>query len=199
MNKRGIAFIVIGAVLLALALGLVVYNLWTDNAAGRESYDALIRLSDDMATNQDEKTFSGDPNTAMPVRHIGDWDYIGMLELPSLKLVLPVIDQWSYAALQIAPARFSGSAYMDNMVIAAHNYSNHFGRLQDLSLEDEIRFTDVDGHVFVYRVQELEILQPTDVEEMITEGDWDLTLFTCTWGGQSRVTVRCARVLQHNR
>ena len=30
MNKRGIAFIVIGAVLLALALGLVVYNLWTD-------------------------------------------------------------------------------------------------------------------------------------------------------------------------
>lgn len=199
MNKRGIAFIVIGTVLLALALGLVVYNLWTDNAAGRESYDALIRLSDDMATNQNEKIFSGDPNTAMPVRHIGDWDYIGMLELPSLKLVLPVIDQWNYEALQIAPARFSGSAYLDNMVIAAHNYSNHFGRLQDLSLEDEIRFTDVDGHVFVYRVQELEVLQPTDVEGMITEGDWDLTLFTCTWGGQSRVTVRCTRVLQHNK
>ncbi len=29
-----------------------------------------------------------------------------------------------------------------------------------------------------------------DVEEMIT-GDWDLTLFTCTLGGQTRVTVRC--------
>jgi sortase A len=22
-------------------------------------------------------------------------------------------------------------------------------------------------------------------------GDWDLTLFTCTTGGQSRITVRC--------
>ena len=31
---------------------------------------------------------------------------------------------------------------------------------------------------------------PTSVQEM-TDGDWDLTLFTCTVGGKSRVTVRC--------
>lgn len=24
------------------------------------------------------------------------------------------------------------------------------------------------------------------------EGDWDLTLFTCTFGGQQRFTVRCS-------
>ena len=32
----------------------------------------------------------------------------------------------------------------------------------------------------------------TAVEEM-TAGEYDLTLFTCTYGGQSRVTVRCDR------
>jgi sortase A len=36
----------------------------------------------------------------------------------------------------------------------------------------------------------MEILSPFAVEEM-TSGDWDMTLFTCTVGGQSRVTVRC--------
>ena len=38
----------------------------------------------------------------------------------------------------------------------------------------------------------LEILQPTAVEEM-TSGDYDLTLFTCTYGGATRFTVRCLR------
>jgi sortase A len=38
----------------------------------------------------------------------------------------------------------------------------------------------------------LEILRPTAVEEMIS-GDWDLTLFTCTIGGATRVTIRCEK------
>lgn len=42
-------------------------------------------------------------------------------------------------------------------------------------------------------VAEVEILKPTDVEQMIA-GDWQLTLFTCTVGGTSRVTVRCRQV-----
>ena len=28
----------------------------------------------------------------------------------------------------------------------------------------------------------------------MTAGDFDLTLFTCTYGGKSRVTLRCDRV-----
>lgn len=27
----------------------------------------------------------------------------------------------------------------------------------------------------------------------MTDAHWDLTLFTCTYGGKSRVTVRCTR------
>ncbi len=50
----------------------------------------------------------------------------------------------------------------------------------------------MDGNVFSYEVALLEILQPTDVDEM-EGGDWDLTLFTCTVGGKSRVTARCER------
>jgi len=39
----------------------------------------------------------------------------------------------------------------------------------------------------------VETLMPTDIKEM-TSGEFDLTLFTCTVGGQYRVTVRCDRV-----
>ena len=36
---------------------------------------------------------------------------------------------------------------------------------------------------------ERETLNPTDIEGM-ESGNWDFTLFTCTVGGQSRVTIR---------
>ena len=44
-----------------------------------------------------------------------------------------------------------------------------------------------------YEVVQTDLLIGTDVSAM-AEGDenWDLTLFTCTLSGQSRVTVRAA-------
>ena len=58
---------------------------------------------------------------------------------------------------------------------------------------DELSFTDADGNVFYYTVDEIETLSPFATEEMTSSG-WDLTLFTCTVGGASRVTVRCEKV-----
>lgn len=46
--------------------------------------------------------------------------------------------------------------------------------------------------MFTYCVAEEEILQPAQTEQMVS-GDWDLTLFTCTVGGRSRVTIRCTQ------
>ena len=42
----------------------------------------------------------------------------------------------------------------------------------------------------------VETIQPTDIDKMITASDedaWDLTLFTCTTGGRARCAVRCTR------
>ena len=79
------------------------------------------------------------------------------------------------------------------MVIAAHNYVQHFGRLDQLQEGDEVRFIDVDGNVFVYSVLEKEQIDGRRVRAMLM-GSWDLSLFTCTLSGQSRLTVRCVRI-----
>ena len=54
-------------------------------------------------------------------------------------------------------------------------------------------FTDANGNRFYYRVSDVEVLNPTAIEDM-TESGCPLTLFTCTVGGQTRFTVRCERV-----
>ena len=132
------------------------------------------------------------PHMEMPVQTIDGVDYIGKLEIPAYGLELPVIADWSYPMLKIAPCRYFGSVYTNNMIIAAHNFVSHFGNLKYLTQGDVVYFTDMDGNRFSYEVAGCETLQPMAEREM-KSGSWDLTLFTCTIGGASRVTVRCVR------
>lgn len=130
------------------------------------------------------------PDMEMPTEEIDGHDYIGVLEIPSLELSLPVMSEWSNEKFKMAPCRYVGSVYSEDIVIAAHNYQRHFGKLKTLREGDEVCFTDVEGNVFIYAVSGFDTLGKKDVEEMTT-GEWDMTLFTCTPGGAKRVTVRC--------
>ena len=134
--------------------------------------------------------FVKNPGMEMPVTEVDGRYYIGYLSIPSLELELPVMTDWSYPDLRVAPCRYSGSVYSKDIVIAGHNYERHFGRLDRLTVGSEVRFTDADGNIFVYVIERMDVLAPTAVMEM-TSGEWDLTLFTCTYGGTNREAVRC--------
>lgn len=211
--KKGSIWIIGGLLLLAAALGLTAYNYYDQNRAGIRTEAALVQLLpeieeklpdkpekqsiDEMielpALQEDVPYYILNPNMEMPKRQIDGIDYIGVLSVPDLGLELPVASEWSYEHLKAAPCRFSGSVYLSDMVVCAHNYMNHFGTLRNLTIGAQISFTDMDGNVFKYTVSEMETLQPTEVERMKT-GDWDLTLFTCTVGGRTRLAVRCLAV-----
>ena len=110
---------------------------------------------------------------------------------------LPVLTDWSYAKLKKAPCHYYGTYYEKDFVIAAHNYESHFGRLSELQPGDIVLFTDVNGATYYYEVVLLETLQKEATKEMIASG-FDLSLYTCTTGGSSRVTVRCNAVENSN-
>lgn len=195
-KQRGLLSITIGLLLIAAALFLVSYNLYDELRAEQAAGQMVNKL--EASTNQeplasDERTVIPDyvlsPNMEMPVETINGIDFIGVLRIPALELELPVISEWNYPNLKTAPCRYSGSAYLNNLIICGHNYTSHFGRLKTLSEGDIATFTDIDGNVFIYKMVERETLNPTDIEGM-ESGNWDLTLFTCTVGGQSRVTIR---------
>ena len=205
MSKRGKLCTALGLLLLLAALGLTAYNLWLDARASMSVDVVLERLTPTLSSRQSElpplssgealeEAFVPDhvlnPEMAMPEENIDGRSYIGVLDIPALELSLPIISEWSYDALQIAPCRYSGSAYLDNLVIAGHNYRSHFASLPQLQPGDSVTFTDMDGNVFSYEVSSLETLSPYAISDM-TSGDWDLTLFTCTVGGQSRLAIRC--------
>ena len=121
---------------------------------------------------------------------INGYAYIGYLMIPDLNLELPIMSGWDDRRLQISPCRFTGTLKGEDLVIMAHNYNSHFGRLSQLSEGTPIQFMDMDGNLWDYSVAAMDILPAEAVEEM-TAGEYDLTLFTCAPNRSQRITVRC--------
>lgn len=221
MRKKGSLLIAMGLLLLAAALLLTCYNVWDARRADRASQTALSLLRSripgmeppaqpDSAPTEAPTEVSTEaparepaapsgvpeetelPEQTMPTVEIDGYRYIGVLDVPTLGLSLPVMEQWDYSRLKIAPCRFSGSVYRDDLVICAHNYSTHFGSLRYAPIGTAVMFTDADGQQYGYTVVSQDTLGPNDVELMVS-GDWDLTLFTCNTGGQNRCAIRCDR------
>lgn len=188
----GLACIVFGIALVASAAALISYNVYVDNKAAKGIDEIINQISID-AVQEAQPDYILNPNMEMPIISVNGVDYVGKISIPELELELPVISDCTYPNLKIAPCRYSGSAYLNNMVIAGHNYSSFFGTLKNISTDNKIVFTDIDGNVFMYEVDDIQVLLPTDIENMIVS-DWDLTLFTCTVGGRTRFAVRCDRI-----
>ena len=185
-KKSGVILISLGAVLILAALLLLLYNRSEDRRAGQEAESLLEDVRSSMAANADP-----DPQEE-PVEEI-TYDYAGVIAIPDLSLELPVIDQWSYARLKVAPCRQSGAAADGDLVIAAHNYKSHFGYLDRLEPGASVIFTDMEGTVYRYAVEEIRQLEPEDAEDVssVFSSEYPLVLYTCTPGGKARVAVFC--------
>ena len=219
-RRIGTVLLVLGFLAAAAALILTASNYRDDIEAGKSALADLHKMEEMLGIDADGETPIGDyykahgmdaserstvrqedvknapvyelhPDMTMPTVDADGHTYVGFLEIPAIKRILPVMDAWSYPNLKIAPCRFVGTVYAHDMIVCAHNYDRHFGLIKTLEEGDKVFFTDVYGDRFSYEVSEVTILQPTDVDEMKEPNDWDLTLFTCTIGGATRVTVRC--------
>ncbi len=212
-KKLWILPVLIGVLLIGGAVGLVVYNMYESNAAFEKSQDVMTELkqlipdpspanaaaspsteppSDNLFAPYEEPTTQ--PPSEMRSISVNGEEYCGYITLPQLGLELPVMSGWSYERLKTSPCRYSGTVEGRDIIIAAHNYNSHFGRIKELSQGDEIWFTTADGMQYFYRVDYTENVDGYDVDHMLSGGssDWDMTLFTCTLSGQSSVTVRAS-------
>lgn len=190
-KRNGLILMLLGTVAIVLAVGLFSYNKWEEQHASFASDQALLQLqlamSEDGCQADKTKEFK---NQSMAEIEIDGERYIGQLNIPELDLELPIISQWSYPKLKKSPCRYSGTLDEKNLVLLAHNYKRHFGKLHTLSTGAKMEFQDVEGKIKTYEVAVVETVVPTDVEK-VTAGEYALTLFTCTYGGKFRTMVGC--------
>lgn len=214
--KLGNIFMGLGILLLLGALVLFALNQWEARQAkesAKELMPQLVEKIQERETAPQQETITPEGTTLpetteetilpgtppelltpeqlkMTEVEIDGDHYIGYVSIPSVELELPVMSGWDYYKLKVAPCRYSGTLLGNDLVIMAHNYVGHFRELSQVAVGDAVFFVDMDGGITEYQVVALDVLTPKDVEEM-TAGNYDLTLFTCTIGGRSRVTVYC--------
>ena len=197
-RKKGTAFLLLGICLWLGALSLTLYNYWEADNAEQASRLLVVELEEQIAV-QDDKTAlqwaeSEEAVQAqeMPVIEI-DGTFAIFRDYESHLMVLLNFND------RAAAMEFKGYEFTDLIAIilrcCGHNYAKHFSPIRRVSIGSDVYFTNVNGEVIHYVVVNRETVQPTAVEEMIdnTIAGWDLTLFTCNLGGQTRCAVRCER------
>lgn len=186
-NKTGIFLMITGTVLICSALFLLVFNNVEDQQAGKASKAILEQMQPLIQEN-----ITQEETIEMPSVEIDGYSYIGYITIPSLNLELPIHSEWNYNRLSISPCLQKGSIVNHDMVIAGHAMMHHFGKLIQLSNGDEIIFTNMLGQSYSYIVVLKEELTKYQVNEMLYS-DYDLTLYTCDYSGQDRITIRANR------
>lgn len=182
-----------GLICITLSVALLCYNTY-ENRKAQQFSDAIMEVLRIMVENEKLQNQRPDPfDDAMTEKEIDGYMYVGYLSIPALEIDLPVMSTWDRTRLRIAPCRYYGSTKTDNLVIAAHNYRYHFGYLGHLKKGDLVIFSDMDGVDHTYKVKRVDQVLPTDVDKVKDTG-FELTLYTCTYGGARRIVARCEKV-----
>lgn len=188
--KRAAVFIVTGCILLLSSAVLFICNEVGSFLAAEESMELLSSLEGEMLS--DTPGTIDEYEGAMPTRLVNGINTVGVVSVPSVGIEIPVAAEWSYKNLKKSACRYSGTAEDGRLIILAHNYRQHFGSLGKAEKGDEVQFLDVNGTLYVYQISDREILGKYELDRL-TDTDSDLTLFTCTYGGNKRVVVRCVK------
>lgn len=222
MNKttRGALLLIAGLILVAAASVLYLLNERQDELAGETAGILLeqLQLNESFGPEPDvsvppaapentpQPTISTpaeeqpsvqpeDPpaqSSAMPVKLVAGYESVGILRIPALGVELPVLDNWDYDRLKLAPCRYTGTAAGGDLILMGHNYRSHFKPLYQTKPGAEVEFTDVNGVRYSYVVDRIDTIKGSETEKL--PADYELSLFTCTSGGQSRLVVRCRAV-----
>lgn len=190
---------VLGLVMLVAGMGLYFTYERQDQLAGQNAGILLQELEQEIKFNPPAATLplpvrdpaeQEDPEPAMPTRTLSGYDLVGILRVPAAGIELPVLSQWSYPLLNVAPCRYSGSVETGDLVILGHNYRSHLYALKQVAEGDSVEFTDAQGVTHRYVVAEVEIIKGSESGKLPSE--YPLTIFTCTSDSRHRIVVRCA-------
>jgi len=196
---RGLSLLAAGFLLLAAAGGLHLMQEQQDALAGENARILLQQLEHIQSSPVYAQPSPSVPDTTAPqsAPTMPEADYLGYamlgtIRVPAADIELPVLSNWDYDLLDVAPCRYTGSIPDGDMILMGHNYKSHFSRLRYAAPGDEVEFVDAAGTSYRYIVDRVDILHKNDGEFLPSEHP--LILFTCTRSGQDRIVLRCSLI-----
>lgn len=207
-NKKFLLLLLCG-LSAALLITAVIIGIFTYNEGQTASEEAQKLLTEYEQASAPSDTPLSDGEYVQPeepdiepadafeaVQTLSGYQVLGKLTIQKIGVELPVILNSDKKALKISVCWYEGAlpGETGNMVIAGHNYANgaHFGKLDELEDGDTVMLEASDGTSYCYEVYDNQVVKPDEVEALEKyEGQYALTLMTCTSQGNRRLLVRC--------
>lgn len=190
-QKRACVLLLAGLLLVCTALGIHLAQLRQDAMAGQTAQLLLEQLELNRLPAPVPEETPGETQTdgQLPEKQHMGYGLIGSIAVPSVGIELPVLNDWDYDMLKVAPCRYQGSITGGDMIIMGHNYKSHFTPLRKVKVGAEVEFCNTAGKVFRYKVAAIEKMHRNEGYRLASA--YPLTIFTCTPGGINRFVVRC--------
>ena len=189
-RNKDLLLVALGLIMAAAGLFLHLTEQQQEQLAGENAALLLEAVSQQLPAAPAEPLPDEKPEDEPQSLTVMGYDVLGTLRIPSVDIDLPVLNEWSYDLLTVAPCRYSGSIETGDLVILGHSYRTHLRPLRQVQLGDSVELTDAAGTVHRYVVAETEILRGSD-GSLLPSG-YPLTIFTCTAGSKHRFLARCA-------
>ncbi len=194
----GRALLLAGAGLAAAAaiVGVTLYN--EGGAAEQRAKHILDGYREAVAaieTQSPAGSAASVPEPSAMATTFDGFNILGILTIGKLSQTLPVISQTDDNALKSSICYYTGAlpGEKGNMIVTGHNYADGamFGRLHELKVGDAVQLETPDK-TYAYKVYNIETITPDDVAALDEyQGDYSMTLMTCTSQGNMRLLVRC--------
>lgn len=113
-------------------------------------------------------------DNTMSVFSLDGTDFVGILEMPRHNSVLPVCADWSHPHQY--PCLFSGSIYDRTIQIGGTSQKGQYDFYREISVGDQVFFTDMEGNRYAYEVTNLRYEKHAD-QAALQRKDAALTLF----------------------
>ncbi len=183
-NKIGKILIILGWIFVIISFLMVLYTYYEVNNAYIIANEVLNKV-DLMIDRQQFENIE-------EVEILGE-KYIGIIEVPSLNVRLPILKECNDENLKIAPCKYYSTKNNNApIIIAGHNYPKFFGNIKYLKKGDSISFSSLNGNEHRYIVDKIEMISSEDIDKMINT-EYEFSIFSCNYSKDKRITVRCIK------
>ncbi|MBP5270905.1 MAG: hypothetical protein ILO42_08110 [Clostridia bacterium] len=190
MNKKRVLpaiILLVGALMIAAAVTYFAIDAARANKTKKNNEILLDRLNTLIPEPHPGFVEEG-RDTIMPVLNVDGVDYIGILTVPAYKAEIPVASVWDDERNKGVFTRYFGTLPAHNLILGADNALGLFGFSGEITKDDSVFFTDTEGIVYSYKVEDVVHVNRISKEEMTYTG---LTIFIRSRTSSDYVIVYC--------
>lgn len=186
MKKRNKWLLIIGLSLIAVSVCLVIGTEILHWHADKQA-QKIVQYMETVLPARSIGTPESYNVMEMPALSVDGRDFIGLVDIPSHGVTLPICRNWKASTLPFFPCRFSGTVYDGSLIIGGG--SRAFSCLKEMDIGDKVHVTDMQGAVFSYTVTHIRRANTADVASL--QSDASLTLFVRDGYNRKYVIVEC--------